>query len=176
MEIRRAISSDISGLMAMDPGYQTDHVWQMAVSAHSPDKSVIFREVRLPRPMRVEYPRDPRRLADEWTHASEILLAESDHELLGYLVLESGQAPSTGWVTDLVVAVARRRQGVATRLLAAAKRWSQQSGFTRLTLEMQSKNFPGISLVRKLGFLYSGYHDKYYPDEEIALFFTLNLK
>lgn len=176
MEIRPATSSDIPALMAMDPSFQTDHVWQMALNAGSPDTSVTFREVRLPRPMRVEYPRDPRRLADEWTHVSEILLAENDHEPLGYLVLESGQAPSTGWVTDLVVAVPHRRQGVATRLLAAARRWSQQAGLARLTLEMQSKNFPAISLVRKLGFFYSGYHDKYYPDEEIALFFTLNLK
>ena len=176
MEIRPAISSDIPGLMGMDPGYQTDHVWQMALNAGSPDTSVTFRELRLPRPMRVEYPRDPRRLADEWTRAAEILLAETDHESLGYLILESGQAPSTGWVTDLVVAVPHRRQGVGTRLLAAARRWSQQAGFTRLTLEMQSKNFPAIRLVRKLGFTYSGYHDNYYPDEEIALFFTLNLK
>ena len=176
MELRPAISSDIPALMAIDASYQTDHVWQMALSASSPDTSITFREVKLPRPMRVEYPRDPRRLADEWTHAAEIFLAETNHEPLGYLVLESGQAPSTGWVTDLVVAEAHRRQGVATRLLAAAKRWSQQAGFARLTLDMQSKNFPGISLVRKLGFFYSGYHDKYYPDEEIALFFTLNLK
>jgi len=162
--------------MAIDPSYQTDHVWQMALNAGSPDTSVTFREVRLPRPMRVEYPRDPRRLADEWTHVSEILMAENDREPLGYLVLESGQAPSTGWVTDLVVAASHRRQGVATRLLAGARRWSQQAGLARLSLEMQSKNFPAISLVRKLGFSYSGYHDRYYPDEEIALFFTLNLE
>jgi len=163
--------------MALDHSYQTDHVWQMALTAAgTPETSITFREVRLPRPMRVEYPRDPKRLADEWTNVSEILLAESEHEYLGYLVLDSGLAPDTGWVTDLVVAVIHRRRGVATRLLAAAKRWCLDQGLGRLTLEMQSKNFPSISLARKLGFFHSGYHDKFYPDEEIALFFSLNLK
>jgi GNAT superfamily N-acetyltransferase len=162
--------------MAIDPGYYTDHVWQMALSAANADTSVTFREVRLPRPMRVDYPRDPQRLADEWTHASQILLAVAEHEPVAYLVLESGQAPSTGWITDLVVAADQRRKGIATRLLGAARRWAQEAGLNRLTLEMQSKNYPAIALARKLGFFYSGYHDKYYPDEEIALFFTLKLK
>lgn len=176
MQIRRAVSSDIPALMAMDHSYQTDHVWQMALTAGSLETSVTFREARLPRQMRVEYPRDPMRLADDWTNASEILLAESDHEYVGYLVLDSGLAPNTGWVTDLVVAAPHRRRGIGTRLLAAAKRWCVDEGLVRLTLEMQSKNFPSISMVRKLGFVHSGYHDKFYPDEEIALFFTLNLK
>jgi hypothetical protein len=30
-------------------------------------------------------------------------------------------------------------------------------------------------LARKLGFAYSGYSDRYYPNEDIALFFYLDL-
>jgi len=41
-----------------------------------------------------------------------------------------------------------------------------------MILEMQSKNYPAISLARKMGFVFSGYSDRYYPDREIALFFT----
>ncbi|MFQ5943035.1 MAG: GNAT family N-acetyltransferase [Anaerolineales bacterium] len=176
MEIRHAVSTDIPALMVMDHSYHTDHVWQMALSSSQSESSITFREVRLPRIMRVSYPRDPHRLADEWTNSSEIFIAAADQSYLGYLIIESGTAPETGWVTDLVTDAPHRRQGVATKLLATARRWCRDQGLYRLTLEMQSKNFPSLSLARKLGFVLSGYHDKYYPDEEIALFFTLNLR
>ncbi len=176
IEIRHAVSTDITALMAMDHSYQTDHVWQMAHNPSPSETTIAFREVRLPRLMRVEYPRDPGRLADEWTDSSEILIAVSDHASLGYLIIELGPAPETGWVTDLVTDAPHRRGGVATKLLAGARRWCREQGLSRLTMEMQSKNYPSLRLARKLGFVFSGYHDRYYPDEEIALFFTLNLR
>ena len=176
MKIRHAVSTDIPALMLMDHSYQTDHVWQMALSPSHSETSIAFREVRLPRLMRVQYPREPSRLADEWTNSSGIFVAANDQTYLGYLIIESGTAPETGWVTDLVTDAPHRRTGVATKLLATARRWCREQGHSRLTLEMQSKNYPSLSLARKLGFVLSGYHDKYFPDEEIALFFTLNLR
>ncbi len=176
MQIRPAISTDIPALMVMDHSYMTDHVWQMALNSTQTENTIAFREIRLPRLMRVGYPRDPGRLADEWTNSSGIFVAANDQTYLGYLIIESGTAPETGWVTDLVTDAPRRREGVATKLLAAARRWCREQGLSRMTLEMQSKNFPSLNLARKLGFVLSGYHDKYYPDEEIALFFTLKLR
>lgn len=176
MNIRSATSSDIAGLMQLDHSYRTDHVWQMSYNPESMQTAITFREVRLPRPMRVDYPRDPGRLADEWTNASAFLVAERDHDCHGYLVLSAWTAPDTGWVTDIAVAESQRRKGIATRLLATARRWCTENQLSRITMEMQSKNYPSIQLARKLGFVLSGYHDRYYPDEEIALFFTLNLR
>lgn len=176
MEIRHAVSTDIPALMVMDHSYQTDHVWQMALSPNQHETTIAFREVRLPRLMRVEYPRDPSRLADEWTNSSEIFVAVAEQSYLGYVIIEAGTAPDTGWITDLVTDAPHRRQGIASKLLAAARKWCREQGLSRLTMEMQSKNYPSLSLARKLGFVLSGYHDKYYPDEEIALFFTLNLR
>ncbi len=176
MEIRNAVSTDIPSLMVMDHSYHTDHVWQMALSPSLTETTIAFREVRLPRIMQVRYPRDPGRLADEWTNSSQIFIAVSDHTYLGYLIIEADSAPDTGWVTDLVTDAPHRREGVATKLLAMARKWCRENSLSRLTLEMQSKNYPSLNLARKLGFVLSGYHDKYYPDEEIALFFTLNLR
>ena len=128
MVIRHAVSTDIAALMAMDHSYQTDHVWQMALSPSATETTIAFREVRLPRLMRVDYPRDPRRLADEWTNSSEILIATSEQATLGYLIIESGTAPETGWVTDLVTDAPHRREGVASRLVASARQWCRGAG------------------------------------------------
>jgi ribosomal protein S18 acetylase RimI-like enzyme len=39
-------------------------------------------------------------------------------------------------------------------------------------LGMQTKNFPAINLAQRLGFDYCGYIDHYYPNRDIAIFFT----
>ncbi len=173
LSIRNAISSDIPSLIALDHGYSTDHVWQMAMNRSPDEVGVTFRQVRLPRPMRVTYPRDPQRLADEWLRRSVLLVAENDGLLLGYLALVDSPAPRAAWITDLVVGLRHRRQGVATALLEAVSRWCREQEIERLILEMQSKNFPGICLSRKQGFVFAGYNDRYFPDQDIALIFLL---
>jgi ribosomal protein S18 acetylase RimI-like enzyme len=60
--------------------------------------------------------------------------------------------------------------------LGAAIDWARARGFVRLFIEMQSKNYPAIMLARKLGFVFSGYSDHYYPDEDISLFFSIDLR
>ena len=42
MEIRHAVSTDIAALMAMDHSYQTDHVWQMALSPSPTETTIAF--------------------------------------------------------------------------------------------------------------------------------------
>ena len=175
VHVRPAVSSDISALTELDHGFSTDHVWQMGFQGGVEGASIQFQEVRLPRPMRVRYPRDPERLMEEWTHKLTLLVSEIEEELTGYLALESGPAPGSAWITDLVVDLRYRRQGHGTGLLRAARRWSSERDYRTLFLEMQSKNFPAISLARKLGFGFAGYSDHYFPDQDIALFFSLNL-
>ena len=41
---------------------------------------------------------------------------------------------------------------------------------------MQSKNNPAIRLAQKMGFAFAGYSDRYYRDQDIALFFCLELR
>jgi GNAT superfamily N-acetyltransferase len=105
-----------------------------------------------------------------------LLVAELDEEALGYISLVENPAPASGWATDLVVGLRHRRQGVATRLLAAACQWCRGRGMSQLFLEMQSKNIPAIRLATKIGSVFSGYSDRYYPNQDIALFFALSLR
>jgi GNAT superfamily N-acetyltransferase len=173
--IRAATSSDIAQLVALDHHYSTDHVWQMGFNSSGEEVSISFRQVRLPRPMRVQYPRDPNHLIDEWTNKLAILIAEHEHSIAGYVCIERSTAPLVGWITDLVVSLPARRQGVGTSLLSSARAWCVQRGYARMVIEMQSKNFPAIKLARKSGFVYSGYSDQYFLNQDIALFFALEL-
>jgi ribosomal protein S18 acetylase RimI-like enzyme len=175
LSIRPATSSDIPLLIELDHGFGTDHVWQMAYNQAGQEVSVSFREVRLPRPMRVKYPREPRLLIDRWVDHMALLIAVSEGRPIGYIALIDGPGPKTAWVTDLVVGLPNRRQGVGSSLIRKAGALCREHGYARMFMEMQSKNYPAICLAKKVGMRFSGYSDNYYPDQDITLFFSLNL-
>ena len=39
-------------------------------------------------------------------------------------------------------------------------------------MEMQSRNDPAVSLAEKLGLTFCGFRDNYFPNQDMALFFS----
>ncbi len=177
IEIRPAEAADIPKLVQIDHDYVSDYVWQMDVNQTDDDQIFVnFRQVHLPRSIKVDYPRPLSGLTDDWSQRSGLLVASLQGEVIGYISLMLNIAPLTTWVTDLAVLRRMRRQGVGSSLLIAAQEWGRQHRTSRLILEIQPKNHPAISMARKLGFGYCGYHDRYYPNHDIAIFFEKSLR
>jgi len=176
IQIRPGLSADLQHLVAMDHSVQTQYVWQMERLLEEGQVSVSFREVRLPRTARLQYPRSPAALLQEWTYRSAVLVALLEGIPVGYLTLSEQIAPSTAWVLDLVVDAPHRRQGIASALLLAAESWALPRGLRKVVLEMSSKNVPAIHLAMKSGYEFSGFHDRYYANQDIALFFSRLLR
>jgi ribosomal protein S18 acetylase RimI-like enzyme len=172
IEIRPATSADIPALIAIDHHYTSDYVWQMEIQQDENQIEISFREVRLPRSVRVTYPRSPGELADTWTERSDLLVALLEGEPIGYASLMLELAPLTTWMTDLAVLRRLRRQGIASALILASQEWAAQHDSRYLVLEMQPKNYPALKLVQKLGFDFCGYNDRYYKNHDIGLFFA----
>ncbi|UCE00606.1 MAG: GNAT family N-acetyltransferase [Chloroflexota bacterium] len=173
IEIRPAVQEDIAPLVKIDHSYFSDHVWQMDPHFTSGQTGAVFREVRLPREAKVDYPRSTELLSKHWESYSGVLVAVHAGEVVGYTSLVENMMPITTWVMDLVVHPNLRRRGIGSALMLAALDWTRaKTKSQRLILGMQTKNFPGINLAEKLGFDYSGYIDHYYPNRDIAIFFT----
>jgi len=175
-EIRPASAGDILRLMALDHSCSSDYVWQLELRREAGQVSASFREVRLPRSIEVKYPRNPSSLADEWAHRDVVMVALEQGVPIGYLCAIVEQASAIAWVTDVVVAPARRRQGAASALLTATQAWALERGVRRLVLEMQSKNQAYIRLAQKFGYEFCGYNDQYYLTQDVALFFGRGIK
>ena len=175
-EIRPASTGDILRLMALDHSCSSDYVWQLELRREAGQVSASFREVRLPRSIEVKYPRNPSSLADEWAHRDVVMVALEQGVPIGYLCAIVEQASAIAWVTDVVVAPARRRQGAASALLTATQAWALERGVRRLVLEMQSKNQAYIRLAQKFGYEFCGYNDQYYLTQDVALFFGRGIK
>lgn len=173
IQIRPAIESDIPSLVAFDHSYTSDHVWQMELQAGNGEIAVRFREVRLPRSVRVEYPHSPKDLALDWKTRSGLLVAVLEGQPVGYVSLMQNVVPFATWITDLVVALRLRRQGIGSALMLAAQEWaSTRPESRRLVVEVQPKNHPAVCLVQKLGFDFCGYNDHYFANHDLAIFFS----
>ncbi len=171
IQIRPVVATDLPAVMGIDHSSSSEYVWQLELRRDVGQVVATFRDVRLPRPITLTYPRNPFALADEWTSMSAVFAAFPGKDPIGYAALVE-QPASAVWVTDLVVAPAWRRRGVASALLDSAREWAEQHGGRRLFLEMQSKNQAGIRLAQKHGFEFCGYNDHYYPTQDVALFFA----
>ena len=175
--IRPALSTDLPVLVGIAPTFQTARVWQMDRNFDEGQFAVHFREIRLPRPVKVEYPRSSSQIfGDHWQEDQVFLVAVLGNELVGFVRLSEMMAPRTVWIKDLVVREEARNQGIGTSLVVATQDWGMERSHRRVTIEMQSKNFPGITLARKLGYDFNGYNDQYYLNQDIALFFTRSLR
>jgi GNAT superfamily N-acetyltransferase len=174
INVRPAIADDIPQLVRLEHNYETDFVWQMDFRPSGDQKQVStsFRRIRLPRTQRVEYPRAPKSLLVDWTSRSAVLVASMDIGTIGYISLDLNHSPSTCWTTDLVVARPFRRKGVATALVLSALEWGSNHASRQLVLEFQLKNHAGIELAQKFGFDFCGYNDRYFDNNDIAIFFA----
>jgi GNAT superfamily N-acetyltransferase len=176
IEIRPASNNDLSLFSQLDHNYQTDYVWQMDRAFNEGQVTIQFREIRLPRPMKVEYPYSCSQLSALWSQYPVVLAACINDNPVGYVYLEEDDLPETGWIRGLAVNKENRRQGIASGLILAAQEWALQRNLRRINIPMQSKNYPALRMTIKMGYEFCGYQDHYYSNRDIALFFTRFLR
>lgn len=176
MSIYAAELADIHQCYQLDMSYTTDYVWQMQTRENGRAIDVHFDTVRLPRPMRVAYPRSPDELIDHWQQDGCFLIVrKANDEVVGFLDAWPQPWQNLLWISNLVIDQTHRRQGFGSRLIKAARRWAMEQDLRQLMLEAQTKNYPAICFAQKHGFQFCGYNERYYPNGDIALFFSLSI-
>lgn len=176
MQIQAAELADLNLCYQLNMAYTTDYVWQMQTRENGRTIDVRFDTVRLPRPMRVAYPRSPDELLLHWQQDGCFLVARTlNDEVAGFLDAWPRPWQNLLWISNLVIDQSYRRQGIGSHLLKSARRWAMEHELDQLMLEIQTKNHPAISFAQKHGFQFCGYNERYYPNGDIALFFSLSV-
>jgi ribosomal protein S18 acetylase RimI-like enzyme len=172
IQVRPIKFEDFEHLQALEHAFYTDYVWQMEREISDKQISIGFREVRLPRTIQVEYPKY--KWPKEETEFSQIkgITAIIDDEIIGYLLIDKQAVTSNAFIRKLVVKSSLRRKGVASALILSAHDWARKNKLKHIIIEVQSKNVPAIRLVKKFGYEFCGYNDRFYANQDIALFFS----
>lgn len=99
-------------------------------------------------------------------------IAEEDGQVLAYAGVWI--IPPEGYITNIAVHPARRRQGLGSLILRKLVDECLAEGVTDVTLEVRVSNVPAIALYKSFGFEEAGVRPKYYQDGEDALIMWLH--
>lgn len=98
-----------------------------------------------------------------------LLVAESEQQIVGYVLLLYHQGTSLGRVYSLVVAAEQRKLGLAQQLMEIAEQEALEYGRSFLRLEVRPDNASAIRLYEKLGYEVFDVVSDYYDDHADAL-------
>ncbi len=110
-------------------------------------------------------------LAEELSNPHAVfLVAEQAGEVCGYAGMH--HLGDEGFITNVAVSPAARRQGVARALLAALEHYARQHTLYRLTLEVRVSNAAAIALYEGAGYRRDGVRPGFYrqPTEDAAIY------
>lgn len=172
IDLRPVITEDIESLSTIEHGYYSEYVWQMGLDFSNDTTRTDFHRIRLPRQVYVPYPRARDEIFQNLDESEAFLVAVMDNLSVGYIKVLAEEKTRVARVSDLVVSASMRRQGIASGLLYAVMDLIAHRKFFAMILEIQSKNDPAISMATKLGFKFCGFRDHYFPNRELALFFS----
>jgi GNAT superfamily N-acetyltransferase len=174
--VRIARDDDWQACLDIDLSYETDTAWQMDNRQEDGEWRVSFREIRLPRTLRIQPPAPDETSLKTWQHRDAFWVAIEHRKISGYLGLDVDSARHQAQITDLVVAPEDRRQGMATALLARATEWCLRQHINQLILVSSLKAYPAIAFAMKHRFGFCGFQDAYWPGQEVALFFRQRIR
>lgn len=173
--IRDGIAADIDWCLALESSYETEYVWQMTVQEAADEIAISCRKQRLPRAMDAWHHVSPRRLemALQQRHCFIVLQAASS--ILGCLSMRVDATCQIAYLQDIVIDRAHRRQSLGSRLVNAARLWARENRLRQIIFEITTTNYPGILFAQAQGFAFCGFNDRHFPNQEIAVFFSLSI-
>lgn len=169
MHIRRPTLHDLNECAKLDPAYTTQRVWQMNLSVESTTIQIGFQLAPLPRPITLPGVPISDALLPCWQRGDCMYASRQDTTITGFIHLASDPATRMGRIEHHVVLRERRRQGIGTALIETAMQWSRDHHLRSLSVEVNTRNHPAIAFYTSHGFAFSGFHERFYSDQEIIL-------
>jgi ribosomal protein S18 acetylase RimI-like enzyme len=174
--IRDGHADDLPLCMALDRSYVTERVWQMSVIDDKGRLQVTFKTEHLPRAMDAEVSVDSAHIQAALDECFLVAANRNQPEVIGFLTLRVDTAHQIALVQNLLVSRPYRRRHIGSRLLNAARQWARERQLARLTVEVATKNYPAILFCQHAGLTFCGFNDHYFPNGDIAVFFTQSLR
>ena len=173
--VRLAEPEDRLTCSHLNGDYQTTYVWQMHFQEQAHRVQAVFNQVRLPRSVVAQYPYQQPELLRFFEQESFLLVACYEEQVVGCLGGVGDDLRGVFAVDNLIVDQTVRRRGIGKLLWQTMRTAAGRQGYQRITIALQTKNDPAIRFAQKMGFAFCGYNDKYFPNGDIALIFSVKI-
>lgn len=111
-------------------------------------------------------------LAEELNNPRAVfrVATDDDERVLGYAGMH--HVGDEGYIANVAVDPAARRQGVARALMAELEAYGREHALYRLTLEVRASNAAAIALYAGAGYVCDGVRPRFYakPTEDAAIY------
>lgn len=174
--IRPATMTDAPGISRLNLNFESEYVYRAAIEDQlrttSDEVTIAFQKVRLPKQDTILFQYPSKELFEASLRGDEVVLAMIDNTPVGFLHLDIDAERSCLRLSAGGVTSDQRKAGVGLALLNYAETTAKKLELKRITVALQSKNAPAIAFIQKQGYRLSGYEEFYFPNLELALFFT----
>ena len=171
MRIRQMTVGDVDGCLRLDSSYRTGYVWHLVEHMTESRIEVVLERTRLPRNVEVDYPCALADLAEECRTSDCFLVADHLGQIQGCINLRQRRWTNTAWIEYCAVDRTCRSQGVGSLMLEAGEAWARNARLRQVIMPLQTKNDLAITAALARGYLFSGYLDRYFNNEDIGLLF-----
>lgn len=165
--IRPATQADFPALTRLDLTYPTDRYLAVQRQGEAPEHTFILSwRNRVPAPMAVYDTLTIDKLQRALDTTDLFVVAETDGEVQGYLMIVVPSWTDAGEITDLAVDIACRREGAGRAMIAAAAGLARARHLRSLWVEPRADNHAAISFYLSLGFRVAGFNDRMYSNSD----------
>ncbi len=172
MRIRQMTVGDVDGCLRLDSSYPTAYVWHLIDHITETHIEITMERTRLPRTIQVDYPCALADLADECRTSDCFLVADHLSKLQGCINLRQRRWTNTAWIEYCAVDRTYRGQGIGSLMLEAGEDWARSAKLRQVVMPLQTKNDLAITAAMARGYLFAGYLDRYFNNEDIGLLFA----
>lgn len=176
VEVRAALMTDAPAIARINLDFESENVRKAQVDEMFDDVSIEFRRVRLPRADVIPFQQVAGEILDDFVRNGEVLVATVEGRVVGFLHLGINPGHSCIRLELGGVNKQQRGNGIGSALLTSAEAVARAQGIRRIAILLQAKNDSGIHFVRKRGYKFCGYEEAYFPNMEIALIYSKNIR
>ncbi len=176
IEIQLANMVDYPLIRKIDLGFESNYVWKSQIDDDLDAYTIVLQKIKLPKTIHVPFQAGDETALENMVKRNEVFVARYEKQVIGFVHLDRDLVNNRIEIKTGGVKPEYRRKGIGTAILNGIQEMARQNEIARIVMTVQAKNDPAIRFLMSKGYQFCGYQEFFFPNLEIALFFSKNIR
>lgn len=176
IEIALANMGEYPILSQIDLSFESDYVWRSQMVDDLNSYSISFQKIKLPKTIKIPFQALNQDALENMVKRKEILSIRYEQTIVGFMRLERDESVNHLILKTGGLRPEYRHKGIGTALLTRMQDIAIQNRIHYIVGMLQAKNDPAIRFMLSRGFQFCGFQEFFFPNMEIGLFFSKNVR